>query len=503
MRLPPLGHAPTNQSTKFTTMSEPFAERRRRLAEVVGDDGLAVIPAAAEVIRNHDVPHPFRQASAFWYLTGFHEPDAVALIAPGHDEGDYTLLVRPKDPAQEVWTGVRAGVEGAKERFGADAAYPIDELDTVLERYAVGREVLWYAAGDPRFDQKILAIVTTARQQRERFGGTLPSTIKDVSVPLGEMVLFKGPGEIDSLRRACELSAEGHGEAMRFTRPGMFEYQVQAALEYVWRMGGSLRTGYGSIVASGANACILHYEANDALIGSDDLLLIDAGAEVDGYTADITRTFPANGAFSAPARAVYDVVLAAQRKGIEISAPGSTMRAIHDEATRILTEGMVDLGLLPLSVEESLAMHHYTHFFMHGTGHWLGLDVHDRGTYRVGGVPRHLEPGMAFTVEPGLYVAPDKGEIELSLLEYDVDERNERRLRLGKAAAAALEAEEQEKAEKITHEVPADLLGIGVRIEDDILITDGGHENLSLGVPTGIDEIEALCGEEPRLPSSF
>ena len=484
-------------------MSDRYADRRRRLAEVVGPDGLAVIPAATEVIRNHDVPHPFRQASAFWYLTGFHEPDAVALIAPGHENGEYVLLVRPKDPAQEVWTGIRAGVEGAKETFGADLAYGIDELDTVLERYMVGREVLWYAAGESRLDERILAIITSARQHREKFGGPVPSTIKDVSVPLGEMVLFKGADEVESLRRACDLSGEGHREAMRFTRPEMFEYQVQAALEYVWRLGGSLRNGYGSIVASGANACILHYVENDARIGPHDLVLIDAGAEVDGYTADITRTFPAKGSFAGPGRAVYEVVLAAQRKGVEIAVPGSTMRSIHDEATRVLTEGMVDLGLLPLSVEESLAMHHYTHFYMHGTGHWLGLDVHDRGSYRVDGAPRPLQPGMAFTVEPGLYVAPDKDEIELILLEYDLDERNERRFRLGKAAAAALEAEEQEKAEKLTHKVPSELLGIGVRIEDDILITEGGHENLTVAVPKEIDEVEALCAEEARLPSTW
>lgn len=485
----------------FNTMTDRYAEHRRRLADVIGDDGLAVVPAANEVIRNDDVPHAFRQESAFWYLTGFHEPDAFAVITPGHDEGDYTLFVRPRDPSQEVWTGIRAGVEGAKERFGADAAYEIGELDQVLERLMMGREVLWYAAGNDRFDERIIKIITTARAHRERFGTVVPSTIRDVSVPLGEMTLIKTAEEAESLRRACELTAFGHREAMRFARPGMREYQVQAALEYHWRLNGSPRNGYGSIVASGANACILHYEQNDALIGDSDLILIDAACEIDGYSSDITRTFPASGKFTGPQRDVYEVVLSAEKKGLDMSAPGSALRSIHDEATRILTEGMVDLGLLPLSVEDSLEMHHYTTFFMHGTSHWLGLDVHDRGSYRIDGKPRPLEPGMAFTVEPGLYVAADKEEIELTLLRYDIDERNERRIRLGKAGAAAKEGEEAEQAEKITHKIPTEFLGIGVRIEDDVLIVPEGHENLTAAVPKEIDQVMALCAETSELPT--
>ncbi len=252
-------------------------------------------------------------------------------------------------------------------------------------------------------------------------------------------------------------------------------------------------------MASGANACILHYEENNSLIGDDDLILIDAAAEIDGYSSDITRSFPASGSFTGPQRSVYEVVLAAQKKGVEMSVPGSSMKAISDECTRILTHGMVDLGLLPKSVEQSMGMHHYSNFFMHGAGHWLGLDVHDRGVEFIDGESRPLEPGMAFTVEPGLYVEPGKEEVELTLLEYDKDERLERRLRLGHAAAAALEAEEKEKAEKITHQIPAEFLGVGVRIEDDILITPQGHENMTESVPREIDEVEAMCAEEPRL----
>lgn len=481
-------------------MTNRFAEARSRLAEIVGPEGLAVIPAAHEVIRNYDVTHPFRQDSAFWYLTGFPEPEGVAVIAPGHDDGDYTLLVRPKDPSHEVWTGIRAGTEGATEDYAADAAYEIAELDDVLERMMIGREVIWYTSGNEKFDRRIMSIIDNARAHRERFGGTVPSTIKDVSVPLGEMMLFKTDDQAASLREACQLSAWGHLEAMRFAQPGMWEYQVQAALEYFWRLGGSPRNGYDSIVASGANACILHYVENDEQIGDDDLILIDAAAEIDGYSSDITRTFPASGEFTGSQRAIYEVVLAAEKKGLDLAVPGSSLRTIHDESTRVLTEGMVDLGLLPKSLDDSLAMHHYQQFFMHGTSHWLGLDVHDRGSYRLDGVHRPLQPGMVFTVEPGIYVAPDKAEIELTLLEYDLDEWNERRIRLGKKAAAAQEAEEKENAEKIKHEVPPEFLGIGVRIEDDVLITPEGHENMTDSVPKEIDDVESLCAEETVLP---
>ncbi|HEU4318513.1 MAG TPA: aminopeptidase P N-terminal domain-containing protein [Acidimicrobiia bacterium] len=482
-------------------MSNRYAEARARLAEVVGPDGLAVIPAAHEVIRNYDVPHPFRQDSTFWYLTGFDEPESVAVIAPGHPDGDFTLFVRPKDPAQEVWTGIRAGTEGAKETYGADAAYELSELDAVLERMMHGREVLWYTTGNGAFDDRIAGIVKAARAHRERMGGAVPSAVRDVSVPLGEMMLFKSAEEADSLRRACQLTAEGHKEAMRFAQPGMYEYQVQAALEYFWRLDGSRRNGYDSIVAAGANACVLHYIENDSQVADGDLILIDAAAEVDGYSSDITRTFPANGKFSGPQLALYEIVLAAQQSGLELSTPGSSLKTIHDTSSRILAEGMVDLGLLPRSVEEALAMNHHTEFFMHGTSHWLGLDVHDRGAYRIDGVSRPLEPGMSFTVEPGIYVGPEKDEIELTLLEYDTEAWNERRIRLGRAAAAALEAEERENAEKIKHKVPADFIGIGIRIEDDVLITADGNENMTSGVPVEIDEVEALCAETSVLPS--
>ena len=481
-------------------MLDRFAARRGRLAEVIGIDGIAVVPAAVEVTRSYDTTFDFHQDPDFLYLTGFPEPETVAVITPGHSEGDYTLFVRPLDPEMEAWNGYRAGVEGAKARFGADAAYDLDELDEVLTRLMIGRDVIWYETGNEHQDARIDRLIAKARDHRVRYGGAVPSEVRDLSVVLGEMRLFKTDDEVASLAHACELSSRGHMEAMRFARPGVYEYQVQAALEYQWRAGGSRHNGYHSIVASGANACVLHYVENDRLIEDGDLILIDAAAEFDGYSSDITRTFPANGRFSGPQRALYEVVLAAQRTGLEMSAPGSSMRAIHDAATRILTEGMVELGLLPKSVDESLAMHHYNQFFFHGTGHWLGLDVHDSGAYRIDGVSRKLEPGMAFTVEPGLYVAPHKGQIELSLLEYDLDEWAQRRILKGRAAAMLEEQEARDGAEKIAHQVPEAFLGIGIRIEDDVVITDQGHDNLTSEVPTGWEEVEALCAEESLLP---
>ncbi len=491
------GTVPANAVT-IDPMSDQFATRRSRLSEHIGHDGIAIVPAAVEQIRNDDVPHDFRQDSNFFYLTGFGEPESVAVLTPGHSDGEYTLFVRPRDPEMEAWNGYRAGVEGAVQSFGADNAYPLSDLDEVLTRLMIGREVLWYETGNEHQDERVSRIIQKARSHRERYGGAVPSTVKDLSVALGEMRLVKTAEEVESLRRACELSAEGHREAMRFAEPGLYEYQVQAAMEFGWRMAGARRNGYGSIVASGENACILHYPDNNSRIDDGDLILIDAAAEVDGYSADITRTFPASGKFTAPQRAVYDVVLEAEKAGVNLAKPGSSMRAIHDTAIQILTEGMVELGLLPLSVEDSLAMHHYTQFYFHGTGHWLGMDVHDRGRYRDNGEPRPLEPGMAFTVEPGLYIAGEKGEIELTLLEYDSDAWVQRRLLEGRAAAMAKEAEAREAAEKVTHKVPEEFLGIGVRIEDDVIINENGAVNLTESVPIEPDDVEALCAETPK-----
>lgn len=454
-----------------------------------------MVPAAAETVRNDDVQHEFRQDSDFYYLTGFHEPDAVAVLTPGHDEGDYHLFVRPRDRDSEIWTGYRTGAEGARERFGADAAYDVAEIDTVLPRLMLGRDAMFYRLGNTRHDDRMTRLLQTARSYRDRFGRPAPAAVHDVSTFFAERRLVKSVSEIDSLRAACELSAEGHREAMRFTRPGMYEYQVRAAMEYVWREGGSPRNGYPSIVASGANAIVLHYVENDRLIEDGDLLLIDAACEVDMFSSDITRTFPANGVFSPAQRAVYDVVLAAQRAAIRVVRPDATVRDVHDKARRVLAEGMVDLGLLPCSVDDALAMHLDREFFMHGTSHWLGMDVHDAGAYRVDGEHRALRPGMALTVEPGLYVAAERLEFEMVMQPYDLDARIERRIVAGAAAAKQAEEAEMADAPRVMHRVPSAFAGIGVRIEDDILVTDDGHENLTRMVPVEPGKVESLCAE--------
>lgn len=472
-----------------------FADHRAALAERVGSDGIAVVPAASETIRNHDVHHDFRQDSDFFYLTGFTEPDAVAVLVPGHPDGDFHLFVRPWDRDAEIWNGYRAGTEGARSRYRADQAYELSRLDEVLPRLMLDREALYYRLGNARHDARITSLLARARSFRERLGRPAPAAVRDVGALIAEQRLRKSPSELESLHAAAELSAFGHREAMRFARPGLYEYQVQAAMEFIWREGGSPRNGYPSIVASGPNAVILHYVENDRQIEDGDLLLIDAAAEVDHYSADITRTFPVSGTFTGPQRAVYEVVLAAQRAAIDRVKPGATLRDPHDRAVEVLTEGMVELGLLPRSVEESLRMHHYRELFMHGTSHWLGLDVHDAGVYKLAGRSLPLEPGMVLTVEPGIYVAPDREELELSLLEFDADAWTERRVVEGTAAAKQAEQQEREQAETVTHPVPAELRGIGVRIEDDLVVTADGSDNLTDLVPTDPDEVEALCAE--------
>ena len=474
-------------------MPDRFRDHRSALASRVGKSGIAVVPAPAESYRNSDVNHPFRQDSNFFYLTGFEEPDAICVLVPGHPDGDFHLFVNPRDREKEIWNGYRAGTEGAVQRFGADAAHEVADIDSVLPRLMLGRDVLFYQLGSAAHDARMTALLSKARSYRNRFGKPAPEAVRDVSGLLAEARLIKGDGEIESSRAAALLSAEGHREAMRFARPGLHEYQVQAAMEYIWREGGSPRNGYPSIVASGPNACILHYVENDGLIGDGDLILIDAAAEVDLYSADITRTFPANGRFTKPQHAVYDVVLGAERAGIAASRPGATLHDVHSASLDVLIDGMVDLGLLPPDLDHH-GMHLYREFFMHGTSHWLGLDVHDSGAYRVDGRHRPLEPGMIFTVEPGIYISPDRPTVEFALREYDLDAWVERRIVEG-AAAHAKEAAERDSADKIVHEIPEELLGIGVRIEDDILITSSGHENLSAHVPVATDVLEALCAD--------
>lgn len=478
-------------------MPDRFFDHRSALASRIGVGAAALVPAADETVRNDDVNHEFRQDSEFFYLTGFHEPEALAVILPGHPEGDYHLFVRPRDRDQEIWNGYRAGVEGAKERFQADQAYTTAEIDSVLPRLLLGREMLFYRGGHRGYDSRVRGLVTKARNYQNRTGKAMPNAVSDLAPLLGDLRLRKSASEIESLRAACELSALGHMEAMRFGRPELAEYQVQAAMEYVWREGGSPRNGYPSIVASGPNACILHYTENDRMIEDGDLVLIDAACEIDYFSSDITRTWPANGCFTSPQAAVYEVVLAAQKAAIAAARPGATIRTTHDTATEVLTEGLVELGLLPCDLEDSLAMNHQREFFMHGTSHWLGMDVHDAGGYRVEGKPRTLETGMAFTVEPGLYI-DGREEVEFALYHYDFDEHTELSL-IDSAAANRTLREGKEAAEKVTHKIPEEFRGIGVRIEDDILITEDGHDNLSHLVPRKIAQVEALCAEQSWL----
>jgi Xaa-Pro aminopeptidase len=476
----------------------PFLERRRRFAEAIGD-ALAVIPGAREVPRNADTGFEFRQDSDFYFLTGFDEPDAVAVINPAHAKERFVLFVRPRDREMEIWNGRRAGVEGAVATYGADAAYTVDELDAKLREYALDRSALVYRLGNPHHDARITRLVGEMRPVRAR-GFTTPTRLEDPSPALHELRLRRAPEELARQRRACEISRDAHIEAMRAARPGLYEYEVQAALEFVFRAGGSPRNAYPSIVASGPNACVLHYVENTRRMEDGDLLLIDAGCEWGYHAADITRTFPVNGTFTPPQRRIYEVVLRAQLAGIAAARPGNPYEAVHDAARHALVEGLVELGLLPRGVEESLAMHHYREFYMHGTGHWLGMDVHDVGAYRVDRRSRPLEPGMVLTVEPGLYFDPEREAVTFHLREYSEEEMWERRYRLGMAAAKKIEEEEKARAEQVVHPVPAEYRGIGVRIEDDVLITAGGAEVLTAGTPKTVDEIERICAERARLP---
>jgi len=474
----------------------PFLDRRQRFAEAVGE-ALAIVPGGGEVYRNADTAYPFRQSSDFYFLTGFDEPDAVAVFNPAHAKERFVLFVRPRDREQEVWTGRRAGVEGAIGTYGADTAYPVTQLDDKLREWMLERPTLFYRLGNAAHDARVLRLVAELRAARTR-GHAAPIRLEDPGPILHEMRLRRSPAELARQRQACAISREAHAEAMRVARPGLHEYHVQASVEYVFRAHGSRRNAYPSIVASGPNACILHYDLNTRRMEDGDLVLIDAGCEYGYQASDITRTFPVSGRFAPAQRDVYELVLRAQQAALAAVRPGARFEEMHERARRVLTEGLVALGALPRDVEDSLAMHHYREFYMHGTGHWLGMDVHDVGDYRVGGRSRLLEPGMVFTIEPGLYFDPERESVTFHLREYSEQEVWDRRFRLGAAAARRLEEEERAKAPTVTHRVPDALRGIGVRIEDDVLVTAGGCEVLTAGTPKTVDEVERTCAEAPR-----
>ena len=430
-------------------MSE-FAARRKQLLEEMGD-GVAVFPSAPLSLRNHDVEHPYRQDSDLYYLTGFDEPESVLLLSNQHEEHRVVLFVRPKKREREIWDGPRAGVEGAVETFGADVAFPIDELPKKLPDYLGDVERIHYRlAQNDDADAKLFDCLNQLRRGARR-GVAAPEAIIDSSVHLHEMRLRKSDGEIATMRQAAEITKEAHLRAMAITRPGMREYEIDAELLHVFRKHGCERPAYESIVGSGPNATILHYRAGNRVMNDSELVLIDAGCEYDYYASDVTRTFPANGRFSDEQRAVYEVVLHAQKAGIDAVKPGVTLKDIHDGAVRSITEGLVGIGLLKGDVDSLIEEKKYEPFYMHRTSHWLGMDVHDVGRYNVGGEHRPLEPGFVLTVEPGIYIANDA---------EDVDER---------------------------------WRGIGIRIEDDVVLTKAGHEVLSDGIPKEIEDVEAAC----------
>ncbi len=430
-----------------------FAARRRRLLELVGDGGAAIFPAAPVRIRNNDVEHAYRQDSDLYYLTGFEEPHSVLVLTNAHAEHRSVLFVQPRDPAREIWDGPRLGTDGAVAELGVDAAFPIAELAERLPAYLEGVESLHYPVGEGHpFDGKLYAAVRAARQRGRRSGRAFPTTFVAPLHGVHEMRLKKDDAELDAMRAAAAVTAEAHRRAMVVARPGMHEYEVQAEMDRIFRASGCERTAYDSIVGSGPNATILHYRSNRRLMEEGDLLLIDAGCELDYYASDVTRTFPVSGRFSEPQRVLYQLCLDSQLAAIEATEPGATLDTIHEAAARVIGAGLLELGLVQGTLDEVMEDQRYKDFFMHKTSHWIGMDVHDVGAYFADGKPRPLEPGMVLTIEPGIYVATD--------------------------------AEVEEKWR-----------GIGIRIEDDLLVTEAGHENLTRAIPKTIAEIESLMGE--------
>jgi len=430
---------------------QAFADRRARLISTMGR-GVAVIPTSPERVRNRDSHYPYRHDSYFYYLSGFAEPEAAVVLVAG-DKPQALLFCREKDPEKEVWDGFRHGPAAAREAFRFDAAFPIGSLDEKLSELLAGQPVLHYSMGhDADWDDRLVAALNRVRAD-VRSGAHAPAEIRDVRVDLDEMRLIKDAHEIADMRRAADISAAAHRRAMRTTAPGRFEYEIEAELMHEFRRCGAQAPAYSPIVAGGTNACILHYVGNSQSLRDGDLLLIDAGCEVDSYAADITRTFPVNGKFSPAQRDVYELVLAAQRAAIAQVAPGKFWDAPHEAAVRVLAQGMLDLKLLSGSVDGVIESGAYRRFYMHRTGHWLGMDVHDAGEYKVDGEWRPLVPGMTLTVEPGCYIC-----------------------------AAA--------------DVPPALWNIGVRIEDNALVTAAGCEILTDAAPRTIGEIESLMAQD-------
>ena len=446
-------------SSSVCLPASEFAKRRQRLLKKLGKGGIAIVPAATHQIRNHDTEYPFRQNSDFHYLTGFPEPDAVAVFIPNRADGEYVLFCLPKDPHAERWTGIRVGIDDAKTRYGADQAFLLDELDQRLPQLLMGCEQVYYDLGlNPAFDQRVIGYLNQLRQQA-RAGVQIPHTLTMLERIVHDMRLFKSPAELKLMRHAAQTSARAHTYAMQICEPGLYEYELDAVFAHEFRQD-NMQAAYTTIVGGGKNACILHYIENNARLQDGDLVLIDAGAEYDCYASDITRTFPVNGRFSPEQRALYQIVLDAQQAAIAAAQPGNTWDDPHQAAVKVLAQGLIEVGILQGSLEDALKVPDraegeqpqeapYRQFYMHRTGHWLGLDVHDVGDYKVKGQWRILQPGMVLTVEPGLYISPAE----------NVDPK---------------------------------WWNIGIRIEDDVLITKTGNEILTKDVVKEIAEIEAL-----------
>ncbi len=425
----------------------PYRARRARLLEAM-KTGVAIVPTAPERLRNRDSDYLYRFDSYFYYLTGFPEPDALLVLIAG-SEPKAVLFCREKNPERELWDGYRYGFEAARDAFGFDEAHAIAEIDARLPDLLADQPTLYFAPGmDPAWDSRVMGWLNQVRA-KARTGVVAPADIRDIRSILDEMRLVKDEHEIATMRRAAELSAGAHVRAMRAARPGMMEYEIEAELLHEFRRHGAQFPAYWPIVASGPNACVLHYRENDRQMGEGDLLLIDAGGELDGYAADITRTFPVSGTFGGPQRAIYELVLAAQTAAAAEVKPGNRWDMPHEAAVKVLAQGFIDLKLCSGTLDSVIESEDYKRFYMHRTGHWLGLDVHDAGDYKEGGDWKRLRPGMTLTVEPGCYIRPAEN-------------------------------------------VPERFWNIGVRIEDDALVTDSGCELITAAAPKTVADIEAL-----------
>jgi len=429
---------------------QEFARRRKALMALMEPNSIAIVPAAPERPRSRDTEYPYRQDSDLYYLSGFPEPQAVLVLIPGREHGEFVLFVRERNRERETWDGYRSGPEGACSEYEADDAFPIDDIDDILPGLIEGRERVYYAMGkDSEFDKQVMDWVNTIRA-KVRSGATPPGEFLDLSHFLNELRLFKSAAELRVMKEAGEISARAHVRAMQLCKAGVMEYQLEAEILHEFGKNGARFPAYNTIVGGGKNGCILHYIENSAPLKNGDLVLIDAGCELEFYAADITRTFPVNGKFSPEQKALYEICLQAQLEAIAVAKPGNHWNDPHEMTVKIITEGLVKIGLLEGDIQELIKTEAYKEFYMHRAGHWLGMDVHDVGDYKVGGEWRVLEPGMVMTVEPGIYVAPD----------------NER--------------------------VAKKWRGIGIRIEDDIAITKDGNDVLTKDVPKTVADIEAL-----------